>query len=236
MTGITQNIISYAMQNNPFCINNLLSSFSGEDVSERSVICTISRLVDSGKLIRLGRGVYSIPSEHRNDFTVVLGEMESKVIEMLKEKLPFATICIYNGQTLAPLQHHLSFNNITYVETERYAMEAVFNILQENGMTVYLNPKEDFVSLYIDLKQPAVIVKPMVSESPVKQKDGFSIPTLEKLLVDIRKDSDFAYLQGMEAEYMLENARSLYTINFSRLKRYARRRRLDISLDTIQTK
>ncbi len=234
MKGTTQNILSYAMQNNPFCINNLLQSFPHEEVSERSIICTISRLVESGKLTRIARGVYSIPSEHKNDFNVVLGEMETRVSGLLKEKLPFATFCIYNGQTLAPLQHHLSFNNITYVETERYVMESVFNILHENGITVYLNPKENFVSLYIDLKQPAVIVKPMVSESPVKQKDGITIPTLEKLLVDIRKDSDFGYLQGMEAEYMLENAQIIYSINNSRLRRYARRRHLDIPLDKIK--
>ena len=188
-------------------------------------------MVKSKKLIRLARGVYSLPQEYKNDFEVVFGEMETKVNSLLKEQLPFATFCIYNGQTLAPLQHHLSFNTITYVETERYVMESAFNKLKEAGIKVYLDPKEDFFSLYIDIKQPSVIVKPLVSESPVLQKGDFTIPTLEKIMIDIMKDPDFSYLHGSEAEYMLHNARTLFSINTSRLKRYARRRNFVLNFE-----
>lgn len=35
------------------------------------------------------------------------------------------------------LQHHLSENNVTYVETDRSAMEAVFNTLKDAGYEVW---------------------------------------------------------------------------------------------------
>lgn len=79
---------------------------------------------------------------------------------------------------------------------------------------------------YIDLGKPVVIVKPLVTESPLKQNDGIMVPTLEKLLVDLCKDEDFYFLQGVEGNYILENARTLYDINESRLKRYAKRRNI----------
>ena len=42
-----------------------------------------------------------------------------------------------------------------------------------------------------------------------------------------QKDEDFAYLQGSEAQRMWEIGESLYNINQSRLKRYAKRRGLN---------
>lgn len=235
MIPATQYILSYAEQNSPFLISDLLQSLPDtEKLSERTVVCTISRLVDSHKLARIARGVYSKVLEHKNKFNVVLGDMEREVNELLSSQYPLATFCIYNGQTLAPLQHHLSYNTITYVETERVVMEAAFNSLRDHGYSVFLNPKEEVVSLYIDLKQPAVIVKPLVSEAPLDKQDGFIVPTLEKLLIDVRKDPDFSYLQGIESDYMLENANTLYSINTSRLARYARRRGITNAFESLQ--
>ena len=80
---------------------------------------------------------------------------------------------------------------------------------------------------YIDLGKPVVIVKPLVTESPLTQNNDIMVPTLEKLLVDLCKDEDFYFLQGVEETYIMENARSLYGINENRLNRYAKRRNLD---------
>jgi len=44
----------------------------------------------------------------------------------------------------------------------------------------------------LSLADSYVFVKPLTSESPVdKYGDGMSVPTLEKLLVDINADDDF---------------------------------------------
>ena len=54
--------------------------------------------------------------------------------------------------------------------------------------------------------------------------DGIFMPTLEKLLVDINADPDFYYVQGMEASYIIDNARTLYQLNTPKMLRYASRR------------
>ena len=51
---------------------------------------------------------------------------------------------------------------------------------------------------------------------------------LEKLLVDIRADKDFFYMQGIEATYMTETARQMYMLNEEKLQRYAKRRNVKI--------
>ena len=89
-------------------------------------------------------------------------------------------------------------------------------------------PDEDMVYRYIDLEKGGIIVKPLVTEAPLQKMEGIPVPTLEKLLVDINKDADFSYLQGAEAERMMDNAKALYIINTTRLRRYAKRRGLKI--------
>ena len=77
---------------------------------------------------------------------------------------------------------------------------------------------------YIDLSENVVFIKPLPSESPLQTVQGLTVPTLEKLLVDINVDEDFYYLQGSETFYILRNAAEKNVINRSRLLRYARRR------------
>lgn len=236
MANTTQYIMNYAMQNQTFCIEDLLCMLPKDSsTSLSSIKSTITRLVSSGRLARVKRGVYSFIPAMKNSFEIVIGEKEKQLNELLKEKFPFATFCIYNGGTLAPLQHHLSFNNATYIETERIVMESAFEYLKDfcqrdksRGYEVFLNPKSDMVSTYIDLKSAPIIIKPLKTESPVTEQDGIVTPTLEKILVDIQKDADYSYLQGAESDNIFSNAESLYMINYSRLYRYGRRRGLNL--------
>lgn len=228
MTNTTQYIMNYAMQNKTFCIDDLLCMLPQDNTTSLSSIkSTITRLVNSERLARVKRGVYSFIPTMKNSFEIVIGEKEKQLNELLKEKFPFATFCIYNGGTLAPLQHHLSYNNATYIETERTVMEAAFEYLRDNGYEVYLNPKSDMMATYVNLKSAPIIIKPLKTEAPTTEQDGVVVPTLEKILVDIQKDADFSYLQGAESDNMLSNAESLYMINYSRMYRYGRRRGLN---------
>ena len=76
-------------------------------------------------------------------------------------------------------------------------------------------------------------MKPLISESPIQENSSVLVPTLEKLLVDLQKDQDFFYLQEAEGENIFRNALSLYTINESRLLRYASRRGIRSEIETI---
>lgn len=73
----------------------------------------------------------------------------------MNENFPFANFCIYEGNIISPLQHHLSQNNIIYIETNREAIETIFNLLKDNGKTVYLKPDKNLIYHYIDLGEQA---------------------------------------------------------------------------------
>ena len=222
-------IWQYSTKKDSFSLDDLWGWLSAMGLTTRSTMnCMLSRMVDKGELVRIARGVYA-SAGHKNLFTVELAPEEHDLARNLKERFPFAPLCIYNGKSIAPLQHHLSGNNMTYVETDRQAMESLFEYIKEHtGKEVWLMPDADMVYRYIDLEKGGIIVKPLVTEAPLQTMEGVTVPTLEKLLVDINKDPDFSYLQGAEAERMMANAKALYIINATRLRRYAKRRGLKI--------
>ena len=221
---VADQIIEYATQHESFGVDEIIAEYDG--INRTTMLCMLSRLVGEGELVRKTRGVYSKPTPS-SSFHVVLKEQEEAICNLIRKALPLISYCIYNGETLAPLQHHVFQNNATYIEVERDAVETVFHICKDNDFESYKSPTKEMTRDYIDLGKAVVIIKPLVTESPLTQNNGIMVPTLEKLLVDLCKDEDFFFLQGIEETYIMENARSLYDINESRLKRYAKRRNID---------
>ena len=69
-----------------------------------------------------------------------------------------------------------------------------------------------------------ILVKPLISESPVFENDGVLIPNLEKRLVDYDADKEYASLTDQDIQREFQRAFELYPINTSRLLRYAGRK------------
>ena len=127
------------------------------------------------------------------------------------------------------------------VETEKESMESVFYFLKENKYSVYLNPDPDIINKYLSSEKNAVIIKPLVSEAPLQNIKDVNTITIEKMLVDIFCDDIiFSAQQGSEMKNIFNEAIKKYTVNESRMLRYAdrRRRKEDLIkyLKTISTK
>ncbi len=193
-----------------------------EDISDSGILWHIKKLIKQNKLCRLTRGLYG--SFIKRAFTPTLTNELKELCGDLASKFPLIDIVVYSGQDITALQHHISANNALYVEVTKEASEAVFHYLIDKNIKAYHKPDSDFMCDYVDLAEQCVIVKPLVTESPVKIIDGICTQTLEKLLVDINIDADFYYIQGIEASYIMENAKSLYQLNIPKMLRYASRR------------
>lgn len=221
---ITDYINQFAEENSAFSRSDILSAAKLKGISAHSLDCALSRMVQSHRLKRDEKGIYS-PAEE-SAFPIVLTDMETRIAAWMNEQFPRMTYSLYNGQTFAPLQHHLSYNTITYVEVDKWNTQTVFDRMRDAGfgVPVYLCPDSDFIYNYVNFGQSGIIVKKLITEAPLQKRGVLKVPTLEKLLIDIRVDADLSYLSGFEAARMLENARSLYSIKESRLRRYAKRR------------
>jgi hypothetical protein len=65
---------------------------------------------------------------------------------------------------------------------------------------------------------------PLITEAPIQYIDKIKTITVEKLLVDIFSDEIWESLKGYEMVRIFENAFGKYSINYSKLLRYAFRK------------
>ncbi|MBQ7427247.1 MAG: type IV toxin-antitoxin system AbiEi family antitoxin domain-containing protein [Prevotella sp.] len=222
MTGVSDNIIAYAESRPQFSVDDLISSVA-KGMERNTLSWHLSNLCKLGKLRRIGRGLYS--TQTKTAYSIKASKKVRSLYRSLHKDFPFADFCLYDGPLLTPLLHDLSPNSTIYIETNRDVMESVFNHLgQKYQGRLFLAPTKEITSKYIDLAQENIIIKPLITESPLTEDDGVPMPTLEKILVDTRVDADFFYLHGYENLEMLRTAIAHYDVNQTRLLRYADRR------------
>lgn len=225
------NIIGdFASTRKEFRTNELFEYLSGKvDISKKMLSWYLRKLTEDEKIFRIGRGVYT--TTPKAFFRPIPNADSTRLYKKLKAEYPLLDFCVYNGEILSDLQHHLSYNNNIYIETERDATKTIFHFVQDMYERSFLSPNEDMMSDYIQLDKRSFIVKPLVSESPVQEVNGVIVPSLEKLLVDIQCDKDFFYLQGQETMYIIQNAFDNYNVNVGMLLRYASRRNVKSEIE-----
>lgn len=190
--------------------------------SNNTINTYLYKLKKSGVITNISRGFYTIGKIHL--FTPKINDSLKKIAGKIQKGYPFVNYCVWNSSWLNDLMRHQPFKNFTIVEIEKPAAEQVFNNLQGYFQNIFIYPDEIFFERYISALDNVIIVKNLNSEAPTQKLDNLSIPTLEKILVDILiDDSLFAAQQG-ELNFIYKTAFSKYDINELKMKRYASRR------------
>ena len=107
------------------------------------------------------------------------------------------------------------------VEVPKSYCEAVRSALKKQFTDVVLIKKA--YSMIEDLHD-FILVKPLISESPLFDQQGIPVPELEKILVDRDSDKEYAFLTDADIQKEFQRAFEIYPINTSRLLRYAGRK------------
>lgn len=210
-------IIKFAAGKQSFSRKELLKNFS--NLSEKSLSQQLYRLVKSNRLERKNQGVYSLP----NSLFAVSKEIQ-ELNEILKNQFPFANFCFWSSNVLMPFMHHIPILNFIYLDVEYDVAETVFNFLKsKHQRTIFFRPSKDEYNRYV-AGTDAIIIRGLVSESPLQIIENVPTPTLEKVLVDIVGDVEFDFLQGTEITYFYRNVLDRNVINKKKLIRYATRR------------
>ncbi|MFA5433354.1 MAG: DUF6577 family protein [Candidatus Paceibacterota bacterium] len=222
----TNDILNFAFTHKVFTRKELIFNLKNEDhiglpgtLSEQ-----LNRLLKSGHLVRIGRGVYKLPDENRKDFSVVCSEEIRQLNQQIKTMFPFVDYCLWSASTLVPYMRHIPNLNLLFVDVERDVVESVFNFLNANSnKRIFLLPSLTDFERYINTSA-AIIIRPLISESPLQLIEGISTPTIEKILVDMVGDVEFSFLQGSEINYVYTTIFERHSVNKNKLLRYATRR------------
>jgi len=201
------------------------------DLPRSTVRWHLYGLVQRGTLRRLRRGVYVCGN--KQSLQVTVPEFLISLYHEIRTRLPYVKICTWSSEVLQDLMHHYAQRSVRIIEVEKDGESAVTDLLV--GLNVPVISYHDYPAVEgIAADQGFVVVKRLISESPVTQTHEVKVPRLEKILVDIVRDKNlFEYLQGAETYHIYETALGRYQVQHDTLLRYASRRGIREEVSTI---
>ncbi|GAB3789234.1 hypothetical protein GCM10028818_57370 [Spirosoma horti] len=193
----------------------------------------IHTLLEQGKLVRRGRGSYALVADKpgSSPFDPPLPNELVKISERLSRQFALTTTCVWSTAVLHSFMQQQPFVTYWLVETERDAVDSILDSLilegLTNGLTIPIYRANDLALMerYRPDTSTILLIKPLISEAPMQQnRNGLTVPTLEKILVDLVADSTEFGLFAEELPALFPQLNNQFDLNQDRLRRYARRR------------
>ena len=197
--------------------------------ADNTINMYLSKLKKEGIINTPSRGIYELATF--NYFQPKISSDLIKIFNKIKKEFPYITFCIWESSWLNDFMRHQPFKNNIIIEVEKDACEAVFRFLSETKNNVFLNPDEEIFDRYIHNQDEVILLKNLVSEAPLTEVQNITIPTLEKLLVDMLIDTNLFSAQQNEKEFIMKTATNKFSLNILKMRRYAIRRNREKEID-----
>ncbi len=187
----------------------------------------------------LKRGLYVISYKPR--YKPEISPSLLKIAKQLTERFDEIKHCIWETSWLNEFTQHQTSRSMLIIEIEKGFEESLFYELKDRvRREVFLDPDEKAIDFYIAESKQPVIIKKLLTRAPLskrtEKKIKFYIPTIEKIMVDLfAEERLFYYVQGSELMHIYENAITSYTINFTKLFSYAKRREREQDIKQFMT-
>lgn len=201
-------------------------------LKETSFDWILYKLVGKSMIARTGRGCYGMQGKvvYRPSVSPRLRNIFVKV----KKRYNPEDLLVWETIWLNDFMIHQPFHSMIVLETEPDLMKTVFDLLKDTvsnqvflrrGFAAQSTNLGALIDDYIlEAKQP-IIVQKSISRSPWAEVRKVTIPTLEKILVDLFCDPIlFTTYQGSELETIYLTAFKRYAIDSKKLLSYANRR------------
>jgi predicted transcriptional regulator len=230
---LEKHIGRYFKENEKLSKQKLVGSIKKDfpDWSDNTINMYLSKLKKEGIINAPSRGVYEMDSNI--SFQPNISASLKRVFNKVKREFPYITFCIWDTVWLNNFMRHQAFKHYVVMEVEKDVAESVFTFLTEINKNVFINPDEEIFDRYIHNQDDVLIVKNMVTESPLAEKDSIVIPALEKLLVDMLIDTNLFSAQQNEKEFIMRSVMEKYTLNELKMRRYAVRRNREREIDEL---
>lgn len=221
-------ILNYAYEHNKVIVRKEFMHWFTEafpNGSVRSMDMVLQQMLAQGTLLRTGYGVFRLGEGVKPIYRPVVSEEMKRLYEEVKKLYPYTNLCIWQASELGAFMQHVPNLDVLILEVEKVAAEAVYEDVRSvaEGRVVLLNPSGKEYQLYASGER-ALLVKDLVSESPLQMVDGVPVPMLEKILVDATVAPELEFARGGEIYTIYENASEMYHIGRKTMLRYATRR------------
>jgi hypothetical protein len=189
----------------------------------------LKKLVDAGKIIRVGRNAYCVNEGNRRTYEHRYSDLACSIAEQMKEDFPYLSFSIFELVQLNVFVNHQIANNVIFLSVESDLGNFVFDRLKEKypGKVLIYPSVEIYHQYWCD---DMIVIQKLISEAPTGNEEKWHT-RIEKMLVDIFVD-DIQKESFSESELtgIYEDAFAGYAIDESCLFRYAKRRGIHYKL------
>jgi hypothetical protein len=229
-------IISHLSNNGSASKKELVEVIKREfpDLLESTIAWKLHNLKSQEIIQSPSYGLYTLSS--KDTFNPQPSNYLKRIYNKITKEFPYIQCCVWDSRWFNNLMLHQLFKYYLVVEVEKDAAESVINTMTDFSKKVFLNPTEDIFTRYISNFDEVIIIKSLLTESPIVEIDGIKIAAIEKLLVDCIADKDLFAAQQNEIDFIYITAFSKFSINTNKLRRYARRRNQFEKVTALMTK
>jgi len=218
-------IISWLEHNKTFNLKEFREFYHTleEDVPDSTIRWIVYKLKSNNIIHSVGRGKYIM--NNKKDNKPFISDEVKNIYNFLNNKFMYSDIYIWDSKFLNDFMEHQPFSKLIIIEVDKDIKEFVFDELKQNYNSVFLDPDKVDIEKYIIGKKKCIIVKNIISRSPIINYEGIKTPKLEKILVDLLVDKNlFYFYQGKEMTNIFNNISKQYNINQNTLNNYLKRR------------
>jgi hypothetical protein len=198
-------------------INECIPSIAPNTISWK-----IYQLKKENYIQQIGRGHYSF--QFKPEYSPELSLKTRRAYNKLK---PFckSDLCAWDTMMLDTILEKESQNNWMFFATNKDEIENVFEQSLDFSKKIFLAPDKEIITRYILPLEEAIILTPLISETPMVTVGDFLTLSIEGLLVNAWLNSEY-FLEpaGYNIEDIFKAAFSKYNVNKNKLLRFAARR------------
>lgn len=184
----------------------------------------IDQLIRQGNIVRKGYDEYcKADGTDRSAYSPAYSEEAINITAKISAVFPYVAFTVFETGLLNSFLNHLVGQNTIFLQVEKGSSVYIFRYLQEEGSTNLLyKPRVEEFHLY--WTSGMVIITDLISEAPVRKNQSHAI-MLEKMLVDVCADKLIAStFSKAELPGVFDQALEQYSVDRTRMMRYARRR------------
>jgi hypothetical protein len=206
-----------------------------EDLKETTFRWKIYNLKKKHIISSVSRGLFTL--QYKPVFVPNISERDYKTFSKIQKQFPTLNCCIWSTQIINEFMLHIPAQSVTILQVEKEAIEPVYDFLKEQKQDVFIQPEEKEIERYVFKNKSAIVLESLVTKSPVQQVNKTTSVPLEKLIIDLISNKKlFAPFQGSEMIHILNTAYNRYSIHFTTLFHYAKRRGKEIELTELLSK
>lgn len=193
---------------------------------QSSVFWLINKMIDKGIIVRVGRNKYCVTTGNiiRQPYHYPFSSTLNNIVEVLAAKFPLIQFQAWEAIQFNWFVNHQIAHNLFFVEVEKLVENSVYEFLRDSFIDkqVLLKPSLNTSNIYA--VPDSIIVQNLITESPADKSNPHGV-MLEKLIVDMFVENKMSlFLEESEFPDILQNSFESFSIDESKLFRYARRR------------